>query len=156
MLFAETGALLGATLGLVMPGAFFLGLLGGVALAATRLGKIGRGRRRELEARVEAADTSAASLLVLHDRVDELGGPPARPTRRATAALGIAAMSGLALGLLGLGVSAGSFPITALGVAISFWPAATLVDMTVRREERAFARKLLDRAQDPELPGAPG
>ncbi len=154
VLFAETGALLGAMLGLFMPGGFFLGLLGGIALAATRFGEIARERRRELEARVSLAGTRAEALLALHDRADDLLGPPRRTIRRAATTLAVAATGAVALALLGFGVSVGSMPATALGIAISFWPVATLADATVRHDEREIVQALLDRARDPALPDA--
>ena len=152
VLFAETGALFGAMLGLFVPGGFFLGLLGGVVLAARRFGEIGRERRRELEARVASAETRAEALLALHDRADDLLGPPGGPTRRVATALGVAAMGAAALGLVGVGVGSGSFPATVLGIAISFWPVATLADTSVRHDEREVAQRLLMRAEDPERP----
>jgi hypothetical protein len=152
VLLGETGALLGAMLGLFVPGGFFLGLIAGGALAATRFRELGRGRREAIEAELDRVGSPAEALLVLHDRVDELSGERSRRGMRALSWLALGAMGVGAAGAVVAGLVAGVVPLTIAGVAFSFPPIAALADLTVRQDEREFARRLLGRVEDTSLP----
>jgi len=140
------GMVAGVGLESIFGGGFLVGAVGGFALGMPRLVRAETKRKDAMTAALLRAPDTASSLLLVHDRLDELeSGKPSGGSGRTGWLLGLAIVALVGFGEVAIGLAYNVWQFLLAGSCVLFLPLSQIGRMMVEAEESQVLRAALTR-----------